>query len=73
MKRRFRILRIWWFGKLLLAKKVRVRIVVWAAMTKIMKRERGVHYTPKHFNDEMNKAQLSYFEKMFSKRANNHN
>jgi hypothetical protein len=66
MKRRLRILRIWYFGRLKLAKKIHIRVLYWRLL-QIKKRESPVYYTAEHFNNAMNKAQLSYFDKLFKK------
>lgn len=64
MKRRLRIFRIWYFGKINLAKKIHVRVVYWK-MIQRFKNERSVYYIPEHFNKAMNSAQVSYLEKIF--------
>lgn len=62
--RKYRIFRLWFYGKLKLAKKVRHRIVI----EKLLKHAKTCnpvwgYFTPQEFENTMNLAAMNYFLK----------
>jgi len=69
MKRVVRILRIWYFGKLSLAKTIK-RKVFWYRAEKYCKNyiaQDNAYFKAREFNNAMNEAQLEYYKSLFPK------